>query len=571
MSLRWVIFFSFCWLASVVNGQISFTATSDARQVIVGQYFTVSFTLENAKGSHFKAPSFIDFEVVGGPSTSTQMTIINGKTSQKMSYSYRLTAPKTGKYKIGSAYITVQGKEYVSDPIEIEVLKGRVQQSGGNQINTGDIIIEASIDYDTGYVGQQLILKYILYTNLNVRSYRPEGNFKFDGFFAQEIEGYQSRPEQIVRDGVPYFKRVIGVFALFPQQHGSFHIEPSQFTVGVSDRRSSNNLFFNTRLKNYRIRTNDLEVTIVPVPGKAPPSFSGAIGDFYMGSGVDRNRVTMDDAITLTLQVRGFGDSKFIEAPQQPFTDLFDIYDPNLLEEKSEVVGDRIQSTKTYEYLMIPKRTGTIKFNPELTYFDIDSTKYVTIYGRQYQVEVTKGTDRELADIEKVVEQIPRPGPVTGVYSINQTFAFSWGHLGANSVLLLGFCGLFVARSIKTRRENLDPALARKMSARIAAEKTLSKARLSLNDGKIDEFYIHLRRGLLGYLSDKTNQPTRQLSKEAIIDILASFHLSEQEEKLLTILQKGEQAIYASIAPGAEQEDYEASLAIIGAIEETLQ
>ncbi len=549
-------------------GQAKFTAATDARQIVSGQYFTISFTLENAKGSNFKAPSFLDFDVAGGPSTSSQISIINGRRSEQISYSYTLTSSKIGTYEIGSASIIVKNKELKTQPVTVEVVKGRTISQGQAEVEGQDFLIEAEIDYDTGYVGQQLILKYILYTNKNVRSYNFTHLPGFDGFFAQELQGYQSRAEQIVRDGVQYYKRVIRVIALFPQQRGSFTIDPAQITVGISDR--SNNFFFNTRLKQYRVASTGLHIDIIESPDGAPLSFSGAIGDFYMGTAVDKKSIAMDDAITLTLQVRGFGDGKFIEAPKQPYTDLFDIYDPNLLEEKSEVIGDRIQTTKTYEYLMIPKKLGTIKFNPELSYYDLDSAKYITIYGQQYRVNVIKGSDRELADLENIVVELVPPPKVEDLYPIDQHFAYSWGHLGANGVLLIGFLGLFVARKVKDRRDNIDPAIKRNQRAKKLAVLKLSAAKLFLDQGDIKNYYIRLRQALQEYLADKTNQPTAQLSKNDIIKLLEDFHLTQHLEPLLVILQKGEQAIYASIAPGKESEDYIKSLEIVEQIESAL-
>jgi len=117
-------------VTSHVGAQISLTASADAKQIVAGQYFTLTFTLENARGSNFQPPSFIDFDVVGGPSTSTQMTIINGRRQQKMSYSYSLTSSKIGKYEIGSASILASGKKYTSNSID---WWGRIHCRGGRR------------------------------------------------------------------------------------------------------------------------------------------------------------------------------------------------------------------------------------------------------------------------------------------------------------------------------------------------------------------------------------------------------------------------------------------------------
>jgi len=289
-----------------------------------------------------------------------------------------------------------------------------------------------------------------------------------------------------------------------------------------------------------------------------------------MGSAVDKKSITMDDALTLTLQVRGFGDGKFIEAPEQPYTDLFDIYDPNLLQEKSEVIGDRIQVTKTYEYLMIPKQTGVIKFNPEFTFYNVDSAQYETVYGQQYRVNVVKGSDRELADLQDDDVVLAPPPSVGKLYQKDKVFAFSWGHLGANGLIALSILGLVMARRIRDQKDNMDPALRRTLKAKKLAVAKLSFAKQALDQGDIKDFYIKLRQSLLEYLSDKTNQETSQLSKDDITHLLNQYDLQEYLDPILGMMKKGEQAIYASIAPGKEADDYDQALTLISQIESSL-
>ena len=553
-------------LSQMGFGQIAFTAFSDAKEVVSGQYFSVTFSLENARGVNFKAPSFKDFDVAAGPSTSSEMTFINGRSTQKISYSYTLSTSKEGNYTIGPASITVNGKVYQTEPVSVQVVKGRTRNSGATTSNE-DFIVEAILDFDTAYVGQQLTLKYILYTTQDVQSINFRRLPDFDGFFAQELQAFNARTTQVVRDGVQYYRRVLKVIALFPQQKGVFEFSPADITLGVSDGRRSSSFFFNTRLRQYQTRSESVTATVVSTPSNAPISFSGAIGDFFMGTSVDKRTIASDDALTLTLQIRGIGDGKFIQAPQQHYTDLFDIYDPNLLEEKSEVVSDKIQVTKTYEYLMIPKKVGQIKFNPEMTYYDVDSSKYVTIYAQQYQVNVLPGDKRELTDVQDNQRSLIKPPPLKRVSKRQKSFSFSTAHWMLNGLLIAMLAGLFAKRNIRNRRENVDPAIRRAQKARRMAVEKLSVAKVSLDQNDVKSFYIQLRQGLQEYLSDKINLPSAQLSKDQIRDLLDEFQLNDLTPGLLEIMRKGEQAIYASIAPGHEIADYQHSLEIIEKIE----
>ena len=564
--LRIVLFL--CFLGQSLTAQVRFFAESDARQIIADNFFRVSFTLENSKGSSFVPPSFKDFEVVSGPSQSTQMTIINGRSSQKISYSYTLTSSKIGKFTIGPATIMVDNKKLETKSLEIEVLESNKSISGSTVGE--DFILKTQVSHDTGYVGQQITLKYILYTTKDVRSFNFTSFPEFDGFYAEEIQNYSDRAQREIRNGVQYVKRAVKAVALYPQQKGSFSIPKVTATLGVSDGRPRSSFFFNTRLKQTRVRSDEVNILITELPRGAPESFSGAVGDFYMGTAVDKKSLTTDDALTLTLQVRGFGDTKFVQAPTQPYDDLFDVYEPNLLAEETKVVGDKVQLTKTYEYLMIPKKAGTLKFKPELTYYDPDSMRYRRLIGQEYVIRVAQGSDVELQAKSNKGVVLPPIFAKTALKRKGRFFAFSTLHWSINGALALAGVAMLLVRRIQVREERIDPAIKRMNKAQKIAIQKLSQAKAALDESRIKDFYILLRQGLLDYLADKTNQPSSQLSKDAVTQILKDRELESLCADTLNILEKGEQAIYAFAVSGEENSIYENALSIIQKIETSL-
>jgi len=134
----------------------------------------------------------------------------------------------------------------------------------------------------------------------------------------------------------------------------------------------------------------------------------------------------------------------------------------------------------------------------------------------------------------------------------------------------LSILGLMMARRIRDQKDNMDPALRRTLKAKKLAVAKLSFAKQALDQGDIKDFYIKLRQSLLEYLSDKTNQETSQLSKDDITHLLNQYDLQEYLDPILGMMKKGEQAIYASIAPGKEADDYDQALTLISQIESSL-
>ena len=120
-------FFPFLLLLSISAGAqetkaVTFTATVSTDSVILGYSYELTFTLENAEGTHFAEPSFDDFDLVSGPNTSMQTQILNGVVSQKRSYSYYLQPREVGLFYVGPASIETGEGVLETAPIEILVV-----------------------------------------------------------------------------------------------------------------------------------------------------------------------------------------------------------------------------------------------------------------------------------------------------------------------------------------------------------------------------------------------------------------------------------------------------------------
>ncbi len=85
-------------------------------------YIQVSFTINNMEVEDFSPPDFEGFRVQG-PSTSTSMSIINGKSSQSATYTYILIPHKIGTFKIKSASVKTNEGKLETEEKTIEVLE----------------------------------------------------------------------------------------------------------------------------------------------------------------------------------------------------------------------------------------------------------------------------------------------------------------------------------------------------------------------------------------------------------------------------------------------------------------
>jgi len=98
-----------------------FTVNVSTDSVLWGNYFKVTFSIENAPGVQFEAPDFPDFYIVSGPNMSSSFSLINGVSTQSISYTYFLEPKAIGVFYIQPASIESGGEVLETLPIQIKV------------------------------------------------------------------------------------------------------------------------------------------------------------------------------------------------------------------------------------------------------------------------------------------------------------------------------------------------------------------------------------------------------------------------------------------------------------------
>ncbi len=109
-------------ILSVLSGQApSFTIDVTSDSIYYGNAIYVKFSLQNTHGD-FQPPSFEGYDVVGGPNTSSQYSIVNGVVSQSSTYSYILMPRAEGLWPIDAAKLENGAEVLLTEPVEIIIL-----------------------------------------------------------------------------------------------------------------------------------------------------------------------------------------------------------------------------------------------------------------------------------------------------------------------------------------------------------------------------------------------------------------------------------------------------------------
>jgi hypothetical protein len=112
-----------CSIFSVQGQQnATFEALISTDSILMDNVVKLSFVLENAEGSEFDFPELNgNFDIISGPNTMSSMSMINGKVSQSVTYTFYLKPREVGQYVIPAASVKVKGKVMETSPLEVKV------------------------------------------------------------------------------------------------------------------------------------------------------------------------------------------------------------------------------------------------------------------------------------------------------------------------------------------------------------------------------------------------------------------------------------------------------------------
>lgn len=558
---------------NAIAQQIHFTARAE-RVVELNEPFQLVFEV-NGQGTNFKAPDLKEF-AYQGPSTSTSMStsIVNGKMSSEYSQSfvYVLQGKKVGKFNIGAASVTVNGKSYQSNSLVIEVIKG----SSGSQSNQGvaaggndddnktnvsnkDLFLSVSLNKTSVYQGEPIIASIKVYSRLDLSGIQNAKFPPFTGFWTQDIPTSQQLSlQQEVVNGKKYQSGVLKQYVLFPQKSGSLVIEPAELECIVLKNTGMTD-FFGRPLRSEaqaKIVSERKTITVKPLPAGAPADFKGAVGKFEMSATFDKQNTKADEAINLKIKISGTGNLKIAEPGDLVLPPDFDKYDPKI-DEKITNSTSGSSGYKIYDYLIIPRHDGTFKIPPiKFSYFDLASNSYKTLSSSEFQITVSKGSGNSnysssmsFADKQDVKSMGSDIRFIKGNnFRLKDKGKLFYGSVAMWLSYLISLAiavGIFMVRR-KQIEFHSNKTLVRNKQANKVSRTRLKTASLHLKNNKQSEFYTEILKAIWGYLADKFAIPASDLSRERSSEVLSSNGVDAQTiDELLEIIDSCEFARYA--------------------------
>ena len=396
LSLYSIIVVCLAALGAQGQGQSPVTATVSTTRAAANEifHFTISASGSDVKDPDISALSEAGLQL-GSPSvqSSTSIQSVNGRTTvmQSRTWRYPASASSEGTIIIPRIAVTIDGQEYFTQPITLEITRsveiGTETPDGNREITVEDLaFVRAVADKTTLYQGDALTLR--------LRLYVLEGNYvSVDGprsLPMPDTEGFYPGPQWQSSITEQYYGRAYRVTefnrVLYPAMPGELFIGSWNWQGAVRWHDARRRMQTAARM----FTTNEIPITVLPLPEK-PEGFGGAVGKFRVQAQLAQQSLTQGTPVRFTITISGEGNPNTISAPMLPEMSWAHVSGPETdtqQQENSPVV------TKTFSYLLTPLETGEHAVPPAtFIYFAPAINNYKTEQTREYPVTISPAKD----------------------------------------------------------------------------------------------------------------------------------------------------------------------------------
>ena len=304
-----------------------------------------------------------DFEVLSNKRQQNYSNV-NGKTESYTAWTLELRPKRAGILLIPSLTF----KKEVSNAVELRVRAAPTNSSANP--GTQPIYTETTVDTNTPYVGQQVILTHRLYTSVQLRDFALS-ELAID---KAELHRLGDTQYQKVINGRNYLVLEVK-YAIFPQAKGTLIIPSLRFAAYEVNNRSQFGVFNNRG--NQIIRDTEskvLEVNALPSQASIDgwmPSTSVTMEQRWSG---DIDSVTVGEPVTRTITIRAEGLSAAQITPlQEPQGDNYRGY-PDQPQLDEIVTANGLAATRIESLALVPNKPGEIVLPAvQLVWWDTNS------------------------------------------------------------------------------------------------------------------------------------------------------------------------------------------------------
>ena len=436
-------FFYFIALITSVwtSAQVTILADTDKKVLQVKERF-VLYVIQEVNGSDLiqetplRTPDLSKFTIVGqGSVRQTYGDPATNTAINQLVYEFLLEPKTTGKLRIGSFLVTVNGKIYMTDPIDVLVKEGDTRREV-------DVVDDDKVYFDLKVDQQDL---YLFQPTLAiVRAYSKDFNNlrKVGAVHVESSRQVQVRPVSLRKADIEQERetasQVLAVLIIHPKTSGKIQIPAPGVQYTDSDRKT----------ETIKAKTPVLKVR--ELPAKTPKGFNNAVGNFNLAltSAALDGIVEQSKPTEIILSLKGEGDFAKIDFPKIIASDAYSIYPP-----KTQFIPSKgsngLKGEYIARYLIVPKVQGQFQvlmepfsyFNPKSAEFTVVETPKVLLTALSpEQVSSNKSAMEKVNEYtNNVLETVNTPVIETAKFQVKEESEINWNALFLNYLLIGGF------------------------------------------------------------------------------------------------------------------------------------
>ncbi len=563
------------------------TAVLSNSEAVVGEMVQLQIKVSGAGDT--KAPENISVDglEIHATGTSRQYEMRNFTTNSSVTYNYTILPLQAGRFIIPPQTIRVGNSSLRTPELRLNVADSPGRSTRSNQsaqpANAAKLVFaELIVPKKTAYVGEIVPVQIRLGFDPRAHPKLLEGpEISGQGFTAQKLQQSGENLETI--NGRSYdvvtFKTAIAA-----ARAGKFEIGPVKAKAQVLAARRPNtprsrspfdlfNLddpfsdpFFSDPFSQFgerreiEINSEPVAFEVKPLPQNAPPSFSGAIGNFTMTTEAKPKSVQVGDPITVTSTISGRGNFDRVNAPAVEDDRGWHKYPPSSKFKNDDEVG--ISGTKTFEMVLSPNEKKQNIPLLAFSYFDPAKEQYVTLRSDPIAIEVQGGAVPVPASVtsqpaasampaaaatpaakQDILYQLTERGRVQSFTPLYVRPIFWMAQL-IPLLVLLGFAGW------KIRQVRIDNREARRIAA-LQHEAAELMRKLRRDDVSPREYYAEASRVVRVKAALARNVDPNAVDAETAAD---TFGLNaDSRERLRRLFEQSDEFQYSGAHNGSER------------------
>jgi hypothetical protein len=398
----------------------SVTAVLNSSEASLGETVRLEIRITGVRGADAPEQIMVDGLEIRRTGTSQRIEMNNLSLTSSVVYDYTVMPLRAGRFTIPPQTIRIGNNSLRSPALTLNVAdssgrssgarSGRdTQAAGANNLVFAELIVPSK----TAYVGEIVPVQIRMGFDPRVRPRLIEPpEITGQGFTAQKLQQSAENTETIsgrIYEVVTYKTAIAAARAgkfeigpvkakaqvVVPRRQSAPRTRPrSPFDLLDQDDPFSDPFFSNPfsqlgERREVEIKSEPVALEVKPLPPNAPPSFSGAIGNFTMTTEAKPKTVQVGDPITVTNTISGRGNFDRVNAPVIEDERGWHKYPPSSKFKQDDEVG--LSGTKAFETVLSPneKKQGLPLL--AFSYFDPVKEQYVTLHSEPIPINVEGG------------------------------------------------------------------------------------------------------------------------------------------------------------------------------------